>query len=202
MCNSYYKIDLQIDDEYANELAEIDTEICLAIEKTLQQQAVSEAALTIVITTDDVVRRLNRDYRGTDSATDVLSFSNHAAPAAELPANGIPDQAATPQLLLPPELIEEQALFLGDILIAYPYAARQAEKFGSSITAELQLLAIHGTLHLLGFDHETAPDKAIMWAHQDAVLFALGLAPTDAKRSDEEYSDEGSGLNHMADSSA
>ena len=191
-----YEIDVQVEEAYGTvsesstikpaniKLESIKAALRLAIEETLRQQEISEASVTIVITTDEEVQCLNRDYRGVDAVTDVLSFSNHEEPDAEpLYTQTAPDQPVIPQLVLPPELMAEEALYLGDIIIAYPYVARQAEKFGRTISAELQLLAIHGTLHLLGFDHGTPAEEARMWAHQDAALIALGFAPTDAERS-------------------
>ncbi len=63
--------------------------------------------------------------------------------------------------------------YLGDIVIAYPYAAAQAAQHGRVIADELNLLAVHGTLHLLGYDHAEAEEKDIMWARQDAILSGM-----------------------------
>jgi probable rRNA maturation factor len=78
--------------------------------------------------------------------------------------------------LLPPELAAEMDRHLGDVVIAYPYAERQAQRFGNSLAAELRLLAIHGTLHLLGYDHATSDEEEAMWAEQEAILAPLGEA--------------------------
>ncbi len=110
-----------------------------------------EAELTIVITGDEQMRQLNHDYRGIDSATDVLSF----------PADFIDPESDTP--------------YLGDVLISYPRAAVQAETAGHAVTAELQLLVVHGVLHLLGYDHATEEEKSQMWAAQAQALAQLGL---------------------------
>ena len=66
--------------------------------------------------------------------------------------------------------------YLGDIVIAYPYAARQAVRFGNSTAAEVRLLTVHGVLHLLGYDHATPAEEAAMWAIQEQVLAAFGDA--------------------------
>jgi len=86
------------------------------------------ATLTIVITTDRRIRRLNRTWRGIDTATDVLSF-----PAGEDPGPG---------------------RHLGYLVISSEPAARQARHEGHSLATELRVLALHGLLHLLGYDHE------------------------------------------------
>ena len=129
--------------------------------------------VALVITDDEAVQALNRDYRGIDAPTDVLSFA-----AQE-------DAAGEPDLDLPADLAAEIDRHLGDVIIAYPYAAHQAERFGNSVGAELRLLAIHGTLHLLGYDHATPEEEDAMWAEQEAILFPLGEASM-ARRNYEE----------------
>jgi probable rRNA maturation factor len=158
-------IDLQIDDEYLSLVDAQSLQAIIAV--TLQRHAAElgeTAEVTLVITSDDAVRTLNRDYRGIDSPTDVLSFSTQEANDAE------------PPLDMPPELAAELARSLGDVVIAYPYAAHQAEQFGNSVAAELRLLAVHGTLHLLGYDHASPEEEAAMWAEQEAILAPLGEA--------------------------
>jgi len=123
------------------------------------------AALTLVVTDDEAVQNLNRDYRGVDAPTDVLSF------AAQESMPSAPALTA-----LPPELAAELEHYLGDVIIAYPYAVRQAAHYQNSIEAELRLLAVHGVLHLLGYDHATPEEEAAMWALQSAVLASFGDA--------------------------
>ncbi len=107
------------------------------------------ASLTIVITSNEKVLSLNQQYRGIHAPTDVLSF----------PA-GYTDP-------------ESEQYYLGDIIIAYPTAAQQAEKAGHPVAAELALLVIHGVLHLFGHDHAEPDEKAEMWAAQTALLNQL-----------------------------
>jgi probable rRNA maturation factor len=156
-----YAIDVQIDEAYATGADAED--LVRAIEETLRQANVVTAGLTVALTDDETVRALNQQYRGIDAPTDVLSFASNDA---ETPGAG--------QFVLPPELAAEMAAYLGDIVIAYPYAVRQAARFGNSVGAELRLLAVHGALHLLGYDHDTAQAEAEMWAIQNAVLAACG----------------------------
>jgi probable rRNA maturation factor len=111
------------------------------------------AALTVVIEDDAAVRALNRQFRGVDAPTDVLSF----------PADA------------PPVTLDGEPHYLGDLVIAFPYASAQAEREGHALMDSLSLLVVHGTLHLLGYDHGDETSRTVMWAAQDAVLVALGL---------------------------
>jgi probable rRNA maturation factor len=111
-----------------------------------------EADLTIVLTGDEKLRQLNREYLGLDEVTDVLSF-----PAAEQDP-------------------ETGTSYLGDILISMPRAKLQAERAGHTLDEELQLLVVHGVLHLLGYDHANPRQKSGMWKAQGRVLEDLGLS--------------------------
>lgn len=156
-------ITIQIDEAF---LAFVDEEnLTNAVIHLLHHVARPLAALTLVVTTDEAVQELNRDYRGVDAPTDVLSFAaQESAPAAPALAE------------LPPELAAALASYLGDVIIAYPYAARQAAHYQNTIAAELRLLAVHGVLHLLGYDHATPEEETTMWALQSAVLAPFGDA--------------------------
>jgi probable rRNA maturation factor len=108
--------------------------------------------LSIVLTDDAQLQQLNRDYLGFDVPTDVLSF-----PASELdPETGAP--------------------YLGDVLVSIPRAESQARTASHPLEAELQLLVVHGVLHLLGYDHAEPEAKEKMWAAQAQVLESIGLA--------------------------
>lgn len=111
--------------------------------------------LTIVLGSDDEVHALNRQFRQVDAPTDVLSF-----PAGEQP-------------FMP----EAEPRYLGDIVIAFPYTAAQAEREGFSLSDNLMLLVVHGTLHLLGFDHDTTENRQVMWAAQEQILRRLNISP-------------------------
>ena len=110
--------------------------------------------LSVALFGDERVRKLNKQYRGVDAPTDVLSF-----PADPLPAG-----------------VEDEPPYLGDLIIAYPYTAHQAEETGHSLDDELVLLVIHGTLHLLGYDHDNAEAEAAMWSQQAEALSAAHVA--------------------------
>ena len=119
----------------------------------------AEGDLSIVLTDDAQLRQLNRDYLGVDAPTDVLSF-----PSAETDP-------------------ETDAVYLGDILISVPRAREQAGAAGHPLEAEVQLLVVHGALHLLGHDHAEAEDKSRMWAAQAAILESIGLAGIEIRES-------------------
>lgn len=159
---SAYAITIEIDEGVT---AQIDVAaIRAAVAATLERLGITEAALTVVLTTDEEVRGLNAQYRAVDAPTDVLSF------AARESVEG------APALMLPGDVAAEIDRFLGDLVIAYPYSERQAAEFGNSVLAELQLLAVHGTLHLLGYDHDNATSEQIMWSLQEDVLARFGHA--------------------------
>lgn len=120
-----------------------------AIAATLAyEQADAPAGLTLLLSDDETLQQLNRDFLGYDQVTDVLSFPAGAGP------------------------------YLGDIAISLPQAVRQAKKANHDPAGELALLAIHATLHLLGHDHIEVADKAIMWAAQAAIVNQLNLKIT------------------------
>jgi probable rRNA maturation factor len=159
-----YQVDVQVDAAFADDVNE--DALASAVRATLRHQRAPTASVTLVITDDAAVQRLNRDFRGVDAPTDVLSFPNHEFFEAQ-------EQGAEP-FVVPPELLDEQAAYLGDVIIALPYTQRQAHKLQRDLQTELCLLAIHGTLHLLGFDHTTPTEEAEMWAIQNDVLAELG----------------------------
>lgn len=108
---------------------------------------ISKPGLTIYITTDSEMRLLNRKFHGTNATTDVLSF----------PARQRTGESAT-------------HLYLGDIVISYDRARLQARAARWSIAKELDLLAVHGVLHLLGEDDSTPRARKKMWKRQEKIL--------------------------------
>lgn len=122
-----------------------------AAQETLQHtNTPSTAELTIIITGDAQLHKLNHQYLGVDAPTDVLSF-----PAGETD-------------------LDSGGLYLGDVLISYPRALAQATEGGHPIQDELQLLVVHGVLHLLGHDHTDETEKTSMWSAQTEILDRLG----------------------------
>lgn len=122
-------------------------------EKALSLLGLAGAEVSVLITGDRKMRALNRDYRGIDRTTDVLSFAMSEAGAGEVAGGPMP---------------------LGDIVISAPKAALQAEEAGHSTDDEMTFLLVHGLLHLAGFDHETnAADKRRMFKKQDELIGKL-----------------------------
>ena len=115
-----------------------------------------DSELTIVLTDDAHIQELNRDYLGIDAPTDVLSF-----PASEIDGSEIDPETGAP--------------YLGDIIISLSYAAKSAAQAGHPLEAEVQLLVVHGVLHLLGHDHGRVREKAKMWKAKAEILESLGL---------------------------
>ncbi len=119
---------------------------------TLKNQTTpEEVSVSVLLTDDEEIRALNHQYRGFDAPTDVLSFDVHERD----PETGL--------------------LHLGEIVVSIPYAAKQAKKNSHPLEAEVQLLIIHGVLHLLGHDHAEAKEKEKMWTAQSEILTELGL---------------------------
>jgi probable rRNA maturation factor len=107
--------------------------------------------LALVVGDDAQIHKLNRQFRGVDAPTDVLSF---AMSEDEI------DTAHSPDM----------PLYLGDVIISYPRAKDQAKAGGHATDDELDLLVVHGVLHLLGYDHDTNSQKSRMWARQETIL--------------------------------
>ncbi len=145
-----YTIDIQNDNSYLIE----EDRLRQAVTTILNQHELDRtSALSIVFTDNDAVQKLNLEHRQTDAPTDVLSF----------PADSLPDY------------ITDEPPYLGDLIIAYPYASSQAKQHQHKLSDSLCLLVIHGTLHLLGYDHDTLENRAEMWAAQADGLTAMGI---------------------------
>jgi len=117
-------------------------------DRVLEALGKSAMELSVLLTGDEGIRALNRDYRGQDQATDVLSFS---------------------------QLEEEggDTGLLGDVVISVETALRQAGEHRLSLDEELALLLIHGTLHLLGYDHERSPKDAGIMKQRTWEIFEI-----------------------------
>lgn len=109
------------------------------------------AEMSVVIGNDKLLRDLNLKYLDTDVDTDVLSFSSHETD------------------------LDTGVIYLGDVVVSLPRAEEQALEGDHSLEDELQLLVVHGTLHLLGYDHMTPEDTKLMQEVQNNVLTMLGV---------------------------
>ncbi len=117
-------------------------------------RADGEWEVSVLFSNDAFIAGLNSEWRGMDGPTDVLSFALNEGEEPSAPdIEGMPD-------------------VLGDIVISLDTAARQAKSAGKSLDEEILLLLVHGTLHLLEYDHETPEKEAVMWKRQDEILSA------------------------------
>ncbi len=126
------------------------------VNKTLELHAKADNEVSVSLVDDEYIHRLNRHYRGVDRPTDVLSFAFDEG-------EEIPD-------------IEGEDHLLGDIIISIDTAKRQAEEYGHTFERELAFLAVHGTLHLLGYDHMEEEETKIMRAEEKRVLAELNIS--------------------------
>jgi len=144
-------IDVMIEEPFAQGLADI---IKQAIETAIgfagaNREWIERWDCSVLVTDDETIQGYNNAYRGIDKSTDVLSFESHEIDP------------------------ETNQLILGDILISYPTIAKQAEKGGHAVEKELELMCVHGALHLMGYDHLEEDEKAEMWALQAQILALL-----------------------------
>ena len=124
-----------------------------------------DLSLEVVIVDEGEIRRLNSEIRNIDKVTDVLSF----------PSLDNIRGATLSKKRYPTELDEDGNLFIGSIAVCDKRCREQAEEYGHSYERELNYLITHGVFHLLGYDHETAEDKAEMRQREERVLAKLNL---------------------------
>lgn len=126
------------------------------LETLMRLQGLPESAqLSVTFVDDAAIRELNREHRGIDRPTDVLSF---------------------PQFEPDEEIPEGMPYMLGDLVVSLETARRQAEEYGHSEEREIAFLLVHGFLHLLGYDHETPEEEAEMRQEQRVLLDRLGIS--------------------------
>jgi len=128
-------------------------------------------ALTVVLADDRLTRRLNRDFRGRDRATNVLAFADLEGPRPPSPAGTAP--AVTPTVT---PAVPGPALHLGNVVLARETLEREARDQGKRLADHLAHLVVHGVLHLIGYDHQDAAQRARMEAREIVILAALGIA--------------------------
>ncbi len=121
------------------------------INYSLDKLNVENKSVSIILVDEKYIKNINKEYRGKDQITDVISFA-----------------------FLDNEMIPDESL-LGDIYICIPRMKEQAINYGHSEKRELSFLAIHGILHLLGYDHINEKDEKIMFELQDEILNELNI---------------------------
>ena len=124
------------------------------VNKAFELECVKKASCSIIIVDNSFIHKLNKEYRGIDRETDVISFA-------------LEDDKS---MIIPNEI-----RLLGDIYISLDKAKEQAEAYGHSLERELCFLAVHGIYHLLGYDHESEEEAKIMFKKQEEVLMEYGI---------------------------
>lgn len=159
-------LDIDFLDE-TNKVKDSDIEL---VEKLLQHAAKVEeieegTELSITFVTNEAIHEINKEYRQKDAPTDVISFALEELGEGEtaIIAEGMPR-------------------ILGDVIISIDRTREQAEEFGHSFERELGFLAIHGFLHVLGYDHMNEEDEKVMFGKQDEILESFGLSRDSNER--------------------
>lgn len=114
--------------------------------------------LSVTFVDNDRIQKINKEYRNKDQATDVISFAMEELGEGEIELVGV-----------------DMPRVLGDIIISVDRTKEQAEEYGHTYSRELGFLAVHGFLHLLGYDHLTKEDEEVMFTLQKEILDEFGL---------------------------
>lgn len=149
---NYLPEDLKVEDDVTENVRR-------AVEAVIKIYELVNPQVSITFTDNEHIHAINRDYRGIDSPTDVISF------------------ALNEQLDEEPEVAEEAPVdVLGDIIISLKRAEEQAEEYGHSFAREVAFLTVHGMLHLLGYDHMEEEERREMRREEDYVMEYLGIS--------------------------
>lgn len=150
--------------DFLDETGKITTQDLELVEGLLQHAAKIEQVedgteLSVTFVTNEAIHEINKEYRHKDAPTDVISFALEELGEGEtaIIAEGMPR-------------------ILGDVIISIDSTREQAEEFGHSFERELGFLAVHGLLHVLGYDHMVPEDEKIMFGKQDEILESYGLS--------------------------
>lgn len=182
--------------EWNNEqqVMEISPEFIAKLEQLLQlagqSEHVSEGEVALTFVDDAEIQRLNKEYRGLDKPTDVLSFAMQEMGEDEieivfddidfveeddLREGALLDGTEEEEGLEADDAGEPFEEPLGDIIISVPRAIAQSEDYGHSVERELGFLFVHGFLHLIGYDHQTEEEEKAMFGKQEEILQQAGL---------------------------
>ncbi len=148
-----YRIHVQAESQFSN----YGEDLIEVAKATLSHVGAPSGELSLVLSYSEHVHDLNRKFRDVDQPTDVLAFKGGA------------------------EDSDSGMLYFGDVIIAVPIAELQAESAGHSPEQELALLTVHGTLHLLDYEHSEEKNKTEMWDVQSSVLRSLGLSVNEPR---------------------
>lgn len=154
---------MKLNIDFLDETNELTNELMNQLEKLLSFAAVkeeveSESEVSVTIVTNEKIQEINRQYRGIDRPTDVISFALEEMGEGETEVK----DCGMPRVL-------------GDIIISFQKAEEQATEYGHSVKREIGFLAVHGFLHLLGYDHMEEAEEKIMFDRQRDILNEFGL---------------------------
>lgn len=143
---------VEIINQTNEEVNELET-IKKLVDFTLKHQNIENAIFNIIIVDNKTIHYLNKEYRGIDRSTDVISFA-------------LEDES---------DFVKLEYRVLGDIYISIEKAREQAQTYGHSFLRELSFLTVHGILHLLGYDHMNIEDEKVMFELQELILNEYGI---------------------------
>jgi probable rRNA maturation factor len=146
-----------------DETNELSSELMIEIERIIKftaekENIMEQSEVSITFVSNERIQEINREYRDKDTPTDVISFAMEELGEGEVELIG-----------------EEMPRILGDIIISVPKAKEQANEYGHSFIRELGFLAVHGFLHLLGYDHMTKEEEEVMFTRQREIFDEYGL---------------------------
>lgn len=149
--------------DFTDETSEVTAQHTELVEKLLQHAAKvekiePETEVSVTFVTNEAIQEINREYRDKDQPTDVISFALEELGEGEMEVT-----------------FEGMPRILGDIIISTDRTKEQAEEYGHSFERELGFLAVHGFLHLLGYDHMVPEDEKVMFGKQEEILQTFGL---------------------------
>lgn len=141
----------EIMNETKEEIKEIET-VQKVLEKVVKKEKLEDAVFNVILVDNSYIHKLNKEYRGIDRPTDVISFALEDEKEVNSPIR-----------------------ILGDIYISVDKIKEQSEAYGHSYLREFAFLSVHGLLHLLGYDHMTKEDEKVMFAYQEEILKEAGI---------------------------
>ena len=155
--------------EILNELGEthsldVNDLLTRALRAAAQHEEIEAGEVVVTLVDDARIQELNRTYRDKDTSTDVLSFPMQDEDDPEIYFDTEEEAAELNRVDM-----------LGDIIISVPTAQRQAEEYGHSLEREIAFLAVHGFLHLIGYDHMSEEEEKEMFGRQETILAEMGL---------------------------
>ncbi|TCP65108.1 rRNA maturation RNase YbeY [Baia soyae] len=150
-------IDLTVEIEVTKEQQEAINIIDSCLQQAAKVEELPDVQVSVTITNNQEIQEINAEHRGMDRPTDVLSFPLYEADEEWMLEEG------------------EEAVAIGDIVISLDRAIEQATDYGHSLSREMGFLAVHGFLHLLGYDHETPEQEKEMFRSQELILDQIGL---------------------------